>query len=125
MVRPLELARAPFASQGLRAPQRGRRRGFGGSAACPSGSGSVCGMGIAFFFSLNAFFGTVAMAYLPLPQHHQQGWYYQAFAPNFALSNYVAGRKSVREGADIQLAKMLAGPIPDDLRLVLDGGPGV
>ena len=84
----------------------------------------VCGMGIAFFFSLNVFFGTVAMAYLPLPQHHQQGWYYQAFAPNFALSNYAAGRKSVREGADIQLAKMLAGPIPDDLRLVLDGGPG-
>ena len=84
----------------------------------------VCGMGIAVFLSMNVFFGTVAMAYLPLPQSHQQGWYYQAFAPNFALSNYVAGRKSVREGADIQLAKMLAGPIPDDLRLVLDGGPG-
>ena len=84
----------------------------------------VCGMGIALFLSMNVFFGTIPMVFLPLPQNHQQGWYYQAFAPNFALSNYVAGRKSVREGADIQLAKMLAGPIPDDLRLVLDGGPG-
>ena len=31
------------------------------------------------------------------------------------------GRKSLREGADIQLTKMLSGPIPEDLRLVLDG----
>ena len=86
----------------------------------------VSGMGIALFLSMNVFFGTIPMVFLPLPQHHQQGWYYQAFAPNIAASNYVAGRKSVREGADIQLAKMLAGPIPDDLRLVLDdGGPGV
>ena len=84
----------------------------------------VSGMGIALFLSMNVFFGTIPMVFLPLPQNHQQGWYYQAFAPNFALSNYVAGRRSVREGADIQLAKMLAGPIPDDLRLVLDGGPG-
>ena len=82
------------------------------------------GMGIAVFFSMNVFFGTIPMVFLPLPQNHQQGWYYQAFAPNFALSNYVAGRRSTREGGDIQLAKMLAGPIPDDLRLVLDGGPG-
>jgi hypothetical protein len=28
-----------------------------------------------------------------------------------AFSNYVMGRKSLREGADIQLTKMLAGPI--------------
>ena len=82
------------------------------------------GMGIALFMSVNAFMSTIVMAYYPLPQYHQQAWYYQAFAPNLALSNWVMGRKSLREGADIQLAKMLAGPIPDDLRLVLDGGPG-
>ena len=61
------------------------------------------------------------MALLPLSHLHQQGWYFLAFAPDLALSNYVMGRKSLREGADIQLTKMLAGPIPEDLRLVLDG----
>ena len=62
------------------------------------------------------------MALLPLHHIHQQGWYLQAFAQNMVLSNHVMGRKSLREGADIQLTKMLAGPIPEDLRLVLDGG---
>ena len=84
----------------------------------------VCGMGIALFLSVNVFFSTTVMAYYPLPQLHQQGWYYQAFAPNIAICNYIMGRKSLQEGGDIQLAKMLAGPIPDDLRLVLDCGPG-
>ena len=84
----------------------------------------VCGMGVALFLSVNVFFSTTVMAFFPLPQLHQQGWYYQAFAPNIAICNYIMGRKSLREGGDIQLAKMLAGPIPDDLRLVLDGGPG-
>ena len=84
----------------------------------------ICGMGIALFMSINAFMSTIVMAYYPLPQHHQQAWYYQAFAPNLALSNWFMGRKSLREGADIQLARMLAGPIPEDLRLVLDGRPG-
>ena len=84
----------------------------------------VCGMGIAIFLCVNVVISTTVMAFFPLPQLHQQGWYYQAFAPNIAICNYIMGRKSVREGADIQLAKMLAGPIPDDLRLVLDGGPG-
>ena len=84
----------------------------------------VCGMGIALFLSVNVFFSTTVMTFFPLPQNHQQGWYYQAYAPNIAASNYIMGRKSLQEGADIQLAKMLAGPIPDDLRLVLDGGPG-
>ena len=84
----------------------------------------VCGMGIALFLSVNVFFSTTVMTFFPLPQNHQQGWYYQAYAPNIAASNYIMGRKSLREGADIQLARMLAGPIPDDLRLVLDGGPG-
>lgn len=51
------------------------------------------------------------MALLPLPHIHQQGWYFQAFAQNMVLSNHVMGRKSLREGADIQLTKMLAGPI--------------
>lgn len=82
----------------------------------------VCGMGVALFVSMNVFFAIMSMALLPLPHLHQQGWYHQAFAPNLALGNYVMGRKSLREGADIQLAKMLAGPIPDDLRLVLEGG---
>ena len=84
----------------------------------------VCGMGIAIFLCVNVFIATTVMAFFPLPQNHQQGWYYQAFAPNFWLSDYYMGRKSMREGGDIQLAKMLSGPIPDDLRLVLDGGPG-
>ena len=84
----------------------------------------VCGMGIAIFLCVNVFMSTTVIAFFPLPQHHQQAWYHQAFAPNLALSNWVMGRRSTREGADIQLAKMLAGPIPDDLRLVLDGGPG-
>ena len=84
----------------------------------------VCGMGVALFLSVNVFFSTTVIAFFPLPQNHQQGWYYQAYAPNIAASNYKMGRKSLQEGADIQLAKMLAGPIPDDLRLVLDGGPG-
>tara|TARA_B100001564_G_scaffold345382_1_gene343995 strand:+ start:222 stop:476 length:255 start_codon:yes stop_codon:yes gene_type:complete len=79
-------------------------------------------MGIALFACLNVFFSITTIALLPLPNLHQQGWYLQSFAPNIALSNYVMGRKSLREGADIQLAKMLAGPIPDDLRLVLEGG---
>jgi hypothetical protein len=61
------------------------------------------------------------MALLPLPHIHQQGWYLQSFAQNMVLSNHVMGRKSLREGADIQLTKMLAGPIPEDLLLVLDG----
>merc|ERR1711903_227952 len=39
----------------------------------------VCGMGIAVFLSMNVFFGTIPMVFLPLPQNHQQGWYYQAF----------------------------------------------
>lgn len=82
----------------------------------------VCGMGVALLVSMNVFFAIMSMALLPLPHLHQQGWYHQAFAPNLALGNYVMGRKSLREGADIQLAKMLAGPIPDDLRLVLEGG---
>ena len=82
-------------------------------------------MGIALFLSVNVFFSTTVIAFFPLPQVHQQGWYYQAYAPNIAASNYKMGRKSLQEGADIQLAKMLAGPIPEDLRLVLDGGPGV
>lgn len=81
----------------------------------------VCGMGVALFATLNIFFGLTHMALLPLPHIHQQGWYYQAFAQNIALGNYVMGRKSLREGADIQLTKMLAGPIPEDLRVVLDG----
>lgn len=81
----------------------------------------VCGMGVALFATINIFFGLTHMALLPLPHIHQQGWYYQAFAQNIALGNYVMGRKSLREGADIQLTKMLAGPIPEDLRVVLDG----
>ena len=84
----------------------------------------VCGMGIALFVSVNVFCATTMIAFFPLPQYHQQAWYYQAFGPNLVLSNCIMGRKSLRAGADIQLAKMLAGPIPDDLRLVLDGGPG-
>ena len=84
----------------------------------------VCGMGIALFVSVNVFCATTMIAFFPLPQYHQQAWYYQAFGPNLVLSNWIMGRRSMREGADIQLAKMLAGPIPDDLRLVLDGGPG-
>ena len=84
----------------------------------------VCGMGIAIFLCVNVFCATTIIAWFPLPQVHQQAWYYQAFGPNLVLSNWVMGRRSTREGADIQLAKMLAGPIPDDLRLVLDGGPG-
>ena len=84
----------------------------------------VCGMGIALFLSVNVFCATTIIAFFPLPQFHQQAWYYQAFGPNLVLSNWIMGRRSMREGADIQLAKMLAGPIPDDLRLVLDGGPG-
>ena len=84
----------------------------------------VCGMGIALFVSVNVFCATTLIAFFPLPQFHQQAWYYQAFGPNLVLSNWIMGRRSMREGADIQLAKMLAGPIPDDLRLVLDGGPG-
>ena len=84
----------------------------------------VCGMGIAIFLCVNVVISTTVMAFFPLPQLHQQGWYYQAFAPNIAICNYIMGRKSLQEGGDIQLAKMLAGPIPDDLRLVLDGGPG-
>ena len=51
------------------------------------------------------------MALLPLPHIHQQGWYLRSFAQNMVLSNHVMGRKSLREGADIQLTKMLAGPI--------------
>ena len=82
----------------------------------------VCGMGIVLFACLNVFFSINTMALLPLLNLHQQGWFLQSFAPNIALGNYVMGRKSLREGADIQLAKMLAGPIPDDLRLVLEGG---
>ena len=39
-------------------------------------------------------------------------------------NEHTPGRKSLQEGGDIQLARMLAGPIPDDLRLVLDSGPG-
>ena len=85
----------------------------------------VCGCGVALFLSVNVFCATTLIAFFPLPQFHQQAWYYQAFGPNLVLSNWIMGRRSVREGADIQLAKMLAGPIPDDLRLVLDGGPGV
>ena len=84
----------------------------------------VCGMGIAIFLCVNVFCATTIIAWFPLPQVHQQAWYYQAFGPNLALSNWIMGRRSMREGGDIQLAKMLAGPIPDDLRLVLDGGPG-
>ena len=82
----------------------------------------VCGMGVALFALLNIFFGLTYMALHPLAHMHQQAWYLQSFAYNIALSNYVMGRKSLREGADIQLTKMLAGPIPEDLRLVLDGG---
>ena len=82
----------------------------------------VCGMGVALFATMNIFFGVTHMALLPLPHIHQQGWYHQSFAPNIALGNYIMGRKSLREGADVQLTKMLAGPIPEDLRLVLDGG---
>ena len=81
----------------------------------------VCGMGVALFATINIFFGLTHMALLPLPHIHQQGWYQVWFAHNIALSNYVMGRKSLREGADIQLTKMLAGPIPEDLRVVLDG----
>ena len=55
-------------------------------------------------------FGLTHMALLPLHHIHQQGWYLQAFAQNMVLSNHVMGRKSLREGADIQLTKMLAGP---------------
>mgnify|MGYP001244790635 CR=1 FL=1 len=82
----------------------------------------VCGMGIVIFLALNVFFALTTMALLPLLHFHQEAWYHQAFAPNIALSNYVMGRKSLREGVEIQLAKILAGPIPEDLRLVLDGG---
>ena len=81
----------------------------------------VCGMGVALFAAVNIFFATTWMALLPLSHLHQQGWYFLAFAPDLALSNYAMGRKSLREGADIQLTKMLSGPIPEDLRLVLDG----
>ena len=81
-------------------------------------------MGVALFATMNIFFGLTHMALLPLPHIHQQGWYLHAFAQNIALSNYVMGRKSLREGADIQLTKMLAGPIPEDLRVVLDGDGG-
>ena len=84
----------------------------------------VCGCGIALFVSVNVFCATTLIAFFPLPQYHQQAWYYQAFGPNLVLSNWFMGRKSLREGADIQLARMLAGPIPEDLRLVLDGRPG-
>ena len=84
----------------------------------------VCGCGVALFLSVNVFCATTIIAFFPLPQFHQQAWYYQAFGPNLVLSNCIMGRKSLRAGADIQLAKMLAGPIPDDLRLVLDGGSG-
>lgn len=82
----------------------------------------VCGMGVALFATMNIFFGVTHMALLPLPHIHQQGWYHQSFAPNIALGNYIMGRKSLREGADVQLTKMLAGPIPEDLRVALDGG---
>ena len=63
----------------------------------------VCGMGVALFAAVNIFFATTWMALLPLSHLHQQGWYLLAFAPDLALSNYVMGRKSLREGADIQL----------------------
>ena len=82
----------------------------------------VCGMGVALFATIHIFFGVTHMALLPLPHYHQQGWYHQSFAPNIALGNYIMGRKSLWEGADVQLTKMLAGPIPEDLRVALDGG---
>ena len=72
----------------------------------------VCGMGVALFAAVNIFFATTWMALLPLSHLHQHGWYLLAFAPDLALSNYVMGRKSLREGADIQLTKMLGDPYP-------------
>ena len=82
----------------------------------------VCGMGVAVFIALNFFFAFTFLAFIPLPQIHQEGWFLLVFAANIALSNYFMGRRSLREGADIQLAKILAGPIPEDLRLGLEGG---
>ena len=82
----------------------------------------VCGMGVALFFALMVLTAFTLLAFIPIQQTYQEGWYLQAFAANIALSNYFMGRRSLREGADIQLAKILAGPILEDLRLVLEGG---
>ena len=37
---------------------------------------------------MNVFCATTLIAFFPLPQFHQQAWYYQAFGPNLVLSNW-------------------------------------
>lgn len=75
--------------------------------------------GLVIFGAVNVFFSVTLFAHHPLLQMHQQGWYTLMFSPNIALSNFVMGRKSLKEGAEAYLAKKLRGPVPEDLKKVL------